>query len=275
MQLIRTYFENKEPKIRAQIVGFSNANTGIGLIGYNEDRVMYSTPLQLFSGVNNPVKISCLNSDQKRINVSNVNIQCGLFVPNTQNELITANATNIDSANGIVEIIFTPSQLAPLDFGLYEVALTATDANLNCYPIYIDDNYNSRLTTRLSKGPVLAYDDPIPLSFTDTVDVGVVSNNIDLTQRPMNSTTATVCANLIAYTGNIIGQGSLVTIPFPNDWGNVSSSYYANVTGLVFQNMIGSFALARFVIEGIDPHGYGNVSPSNIALYINGANIRI
>jgi hypothetical protein len=275
MQLIRTYFENLEPKIRAQIVGFSSANAGIGLIGYNEDRIVYSTPLTLYSGVNNPVKIVCLNSDQKSINVEAVSIQLGLFVPNTQNELLTANATNIDSANGVVQVTFTPSQLAPLDFGFYEVALTATDGNLNVFPIYIDDNYGSRLTTILMKGPVLAYPNPYPVVFSDVTDVGVVSDPINLTGRPMNSTVATLCANIVSYTGNIVAQGTTVTIPTLHDWGNVSATYYANAAGLYFQSVTGSFAWIRFVLDSIDPTGTGNLSPSNVAAFISGGNIRI
>jgi hypothetical protein len=275
MQLIRTYFENLEPKIRAQIVGFSSANAGIGLIGYNEDRIVYSTPLTLYSGVNNPVKIVCLNSDQKSINVEAVSIQVGLFVPNTQNELLTANATNIDSANGVVQVTFTPSQLAPLDFGFYEVALTATDGNLNVFPIYIDDNYGSRLTTTLMKGPVLAYPNPYPVVFSDVTDVGVVSDPINLTGRPMNSTVATLCANIVSYTGNIVAQGTTVTIPTLHDWGNVSATYYANAAGLYFQSVTGSFAWIRFILDSIDPTGTGNLSPSNVAAFISGGNIRI
>jgi hypothetical protein len=275
MQTVKAYFEDKNTKILAYIVGFSSATEGIGIVGYNEVRTVYSTPLVIYSGVNNPIKIQCLNSDQKRINVSNANIQCGLFVPNTQNELITANATSIDSANGVVEIIFTPSQISPLDFGMYEIGLVATDANLNAYPVYIDDNYGSRLSIRLDKGPVLAYPDPTPLTFLDVTDVGVVSNQINLTNRPMNSTLATLCANLVLYTGNIIAQGSLVSIPLPTDWANISLTGYSNAAGLVFQNVSGSFAWLRFVLDTIDPSKTGNLSPSNIAAYISGGNIRI
>jgi len=277
MQTVKAYFEGRQTKILAYIVGISDATSGIGVVGYNEVRTVYSTPLVLYSGVNNPIKIQCLNSDQKRINLanSNVAIQCGLFEPNTQNELITANATSIDSTNGVVEIVFTPSELAPLDFGMYEIALTGTDANLNIYPIYINDNFGSRLTTTLAKGPVLAYPDPTPVTFLDVVDVGVTSNPIDLTNRPMNSTLATLCANLVLYTGNIVAQGTMVSIPLPTDWANVSSTFYANAAGLVFQSVSGSFAQIRFVLDSIDPSRSGNLSPSNVATYISGGNIRI
>jgi hypothetical protein len=275
MQTVKAYFEGKQTKILAYIVGISDASSGIGIVGYNEVRTVYSTPITLYTGVLNPIKIQCLNSDQKRIDVSNIAIQCGLFQPNTQNELITANAVSIDSANGVVEIIFTPSELAPLDIGFFEIALTATDANLNAYPIYINDNFGSRLTTTLAKGPVLAYPDPAPLTFLDIVDVGVTSNPVDLTKRPMNSTLATLCANLVLYTGNIVAQGTMVSIPLPTDWANVSATFYSNVAGLVFQNVEGSFAQIRFVLDSLDPSGNGWLSQSNVATYISGGNIRI
>jgi hypothetical protein len=279
MQFIKSFFEGEEPKIRAQIVGFSNANSGIALVGYNEDKVVYSVPLKLYSGVNNPIKIICLNSDQKYINVSNANIQVGLFVAGTENELIIANATNIDSANGVVQIIFTPSELAPLDFGFYEVAVTATDANLNVWPVYIDDNYGSRLTVQFLKGPVLAYANALPVNWTDISTIGVVSQQIDLTNRPMGSTLATLQTNLgnstIGYTGNILAQGSMVTIPLPPDWGNISSTYYANVSGNIVQSVQGSFAMLRFIADGIDPNKWGNVSQSNIGNAISYSSVRI
>jgi hypothetical protein len=125
------------------------------------------------------------------------------------------------------------------------------------------------------KGPVLAYADPTPVTFLDIVDVGVTSNPIDLTNRPMGSTLATICCNLINYSGNIISEASLITTPSPNDWANVSATYYSNVSGLVFQNAPGSFSQIRFILDSIDPAKTGNLSPSNISAYINGANIRI
>ena len=64
---------------RSYFVGISDATSDIGKVGYHEAITMYSTPLTIYSGVNNPIKISCMNSDQKLINVSNVDIQCGLF----------------------------------------------------------------------------------------------------------------------------------------------------------------------------------------------------
>ena len=262
MITIKAYPEKN--KLLAYVVGFDT-------IGADQGVAVYSTPISLYSGVNNPIKIQCLNSDQKRIDVSNVTIQLGLFQPNTQNELVVKTATNIDAANGVVQATFTVGDLAPLDFGFYEVAVVATDLAGDSYPVYVNDYYGSRLTTTLSKGPILAYPDPINVVWTDQSGVGVCSDAINLTTRPMNSTTATLCANLVAYSGNILAQGTLVSLPTNTDWGNVSSTYYSNVSGLVFQNVEGSFAWLRFVLDNADPNGWGNLSANT---YINGGNIR-
>lgn len=240
-----------------------------------EENVVYSNPIQLYSGVNNPIRIFCLNSDQKFIDASNISIQAGIFSPGTSEELITVNAANVDAAHGLVQINFSPDDLEPLNFGTYEVALTAIDANLNAYPIYINDHYGSRLTTTLSKGPILEYNDPISVNFTDVEHVGVVSDQIDLTKRPVNSFVATLQAQLEQYTGNIISQGTLISIPTVDDWANVSSSYYSNISGNILQNVLGSYAMIRFVVDGIDPRKFGNIGQSNIANVIISSSIRI
>jgi len=265
MQTIKSYFELNH--ITAQVVGFGN-------VGYNSWCQVYSTPIALYSGVYNPIKIQCLNSDQKTIDVSNVTVQLGVFQPSTQNELIIETATAIDTANGVVEAILSPSQLAPLDFGFYEVAVTATDANGNVYPVYIDDNYGNRLPATLYKGPVFAYPNPTEFTFVDQSGVGLASSQINLTNRPMGSTTATACIDLVEYTGNIVAQGTMVTIPTPSptDWANISQVYYANAAGPVFQNVEGSYAQIRFLLAQADPNGWGNVQAN---LFVLGGNIRI
>lgn len=265
MQTIKAYFEDENIKITAQVVDSS-------YVHHNSEVVVYSVPITIYKNVNNPIKIQCLNSDQKRINVANVSIQLGVFECNSENELINITASNIDAANGVVETTLTPSQLSPLSFGDYEIALIGTDQNSNVYPIYIDDNYGSRLKATLKKGPILAYGDPIPVTFLDTVGIGVVSNSIDLTNRPQNSSLATLCANLQTYTGNIIASGSLTTTPANTDWANISSQYYSNVSGYVFQSVSGKFVEIRFILDSADPTGNGNVIISN---FITNANIRI
>jgi hypothetical protein len=241
----------------------------------NEGHAVYSNPIQLYNSVNNPIRILCLNSDQKKVNVSNITVQAGLFESGTQNQLILQTATPVDAANGIIQINLLSSDLSGLDFGTYEMALVASDLGGNSYPVYINDFYGSRLQTQLSPGPVLGYPDPINLSWVDTVGVGVVTSQINLTNRPINSSLATAYIVFNQYTGNITSQGTLVTTPQNTDWSNITSTYYSNVSGGVFQNTPGSYTWLRFIADGLDPSKTGNLNQSNISNVIVGGNIRI
>ncbi len=269
MQILKTYFENDNLQIFAQLADIGTFTVGSYPL---ENKIVYSNKLALYTGVNNPIRIQCLNSDQQRVNTSNVTVQVGLFEANTQNELIKYTASNVDNANGIVSVNFLPSDLAPLNIGFYEVTVSAVDTNGNVFPVYIDDNFGNRLTVQLFKGPVFAYPDPVPVTFIDIGHKGVMSGQINLTNRPMNSTTATLQIEFIQpYTGNITSQGSLVSIPMPNDFANINSVNYSNANGIIFQNVLGSFAVIQFVVDDIDPQGWGNIQVSD---WINNANIR-
>lgn len=56
MITIKSYFVPQ--KIRATFVG-------IGNICDVQEKTVYSAPIKLYSGVNNPIKIKCLNSIKK------------------------------------------------------------------------------------------------------------------------------------------------------------------------------------------------------------------
>jgi len=230
---------------------------------------MYANPIKLYSGVNNPIKIQCMNTDQKKIDVSNVTIQLGLFEPETENELIINTAFGIDSANGIVGGLFTPSELDCLTFGFYELGITAFENSGNVYPVFINDSFGSRLPVQYCKGPVLGNSEPIAMTWVDSMAVGVVSNDVDLSSRPMNSTLATMCANLVNYTGNIVAQGTMISTPTSSDFGNISYSSYTNSNGPIFQSVSGSYAWIRFVLDGADPNHWGNISANSVVTWSN------
>ena len=263
MQEIKSYFS--ENFVIAQI---ADVNPMI----HEEYRQVYARSVKLYQGVYNPVKILCLNTDQKPIDVTNSSIQFSLFEPNTECELFTVTATPVDTANGVVQINLTPGQIAALDFGSYEMAITNSDQNGNIYPCYVSDNYNARLNVDLLKGPIQGLMQAIPLSFTDIPSVGLISNQVNLTDRPITSTLLTLEANLQAYTGNIVALGSLVSQPTIGDFANISSTYYSNVSGFVMQNVIGTYAVIEFLLDSADPSGRtGNIFSNN---FITNANIR-
>lgn len=237
-----------------------------------EWRRMYSRPITVFYGVDNPIRITFLNADQKAANLTNITANVNVFSPGTQYQWITKPVTIANATAGQANITFTSSDLAPLELGFYEIGMTANYGNSNATPVFLNDNYLGRITMDLQLGPVSSELDPIPVSFTDTSGIGVVSDQIDLTVRPTGDTTATFCANLVQpYTGNIIAQGTMVTNPTNNDFGNIIVENYSNVSGNVMFNVLGSYATIRFIVDAIDPWGNSNVIVSD---YIDCGKIR-
>jgi hypothetical protein len=233
---------------------------------FKEESIMYTNPIKLYSGVDNPIKVRCLDSEQKRVNVSNMTIQLNIFESETNNVLATSNASSIDNANGKILSQFNSNQLEGLDFGDYEIAMTSQDINGNIYPIYMDDNYTSRLPLTLLRGPVNANSEPIDLLWTNNDNSGVTSQYVNLSDRPILSTLATACLNLNSYSGNVVAQGSIITTPSETDFANISYVNYSNTSGLVFQNVEGSYGTIRFLLDA----AIGNANS-----YILGGNVRI
>jgi len=180
---------------------------------------MYSRPIKIYTGINNPIKIICLNDDEKLIDVSGLSIQINVFEPNTQCLLISKMVTpNLSLGIGSVQIGF--SDLAGLAPGQYELGVTATDANNNVTTLYVDGNYTSRLPLILQGGPSGVNNAPINLTFTTANTANsITSQIIDAALAPANDTTFSLQANLSNYTGNIFWVGTTITnptLPLPN-----------------------------------------------------------
>jgi hypothetical protein len=264
MQTIKAF--NYPIKIRAQLV--IDPPTIL-----QEERFVYSRPITVFQGVQNNIKIWFLNTDQKPVDISNISVTFNLFTPATQYQWLSKPVNDYDSANGVAIINLLSSDLAPLALGFYEVGMTATSLiDSSVTPVYLNDNYQGRLSLNLEPGPVSALTPPIPVTFTDTSHVGVVSDNIDLTVRPSGNNNLTFGANLILpYTGNIVAQASMVTNPVNADFGNVVIENYSNVSGPIMFNVPGTFAVMRFLLSALDPNGNGNVVANN---YITSSSVR-
>lgn len=269
MQTVLAY--NYPIKILAQIV-----DDYINQLGYDTEwRQVYSREITAFQGVNNPVKITFLNTDQKTANIANLTISVNLFTPETQYQWLSKTANVANASTGIAWVTFTSSDLQPLEYGMYEIGMTATDVNSGqVTPVYLNDNYQGRLTFNLLPGPVSTQTPPVGITFTDVPLSGVVSNYIDLTVRPQGDSTLTFFANLIVpYTGNIIAQGAMITNPvYPSDFANIVVENYSNFSGNTMLNVLGTYSTMVFLVDQLDPGGqWGNINANN---YITSSMVR-
>lgn len=214
-----------------------------------EDFIVYSREIKLYQGVPNLVKLTCLNQDQKPVNITNYTITANIFNVGCNQVLLTTEATVNPNIQNIAEITLTSTALNNLELGYYEIALIATDQFGNVTTLYINTDFGVRLPIELLVGPVNGIEPAVDLIFTPNGNSGVISQTVDLTTRDTLSTVFSLQANLVAYSGNVIIQGAMISLPTPTDFGNLLITNYSNYSGPIMSSVTGSFAALTIILD--------------------------
>lgn len=153
MQLIRMFIQQQ--KIRLKI---SDSAPNV-----QEDRKVYSRPVQLFKGINNELSIAVSNADQKPVNISNYQIQVDLVSADAQDLLGRFSAEITDAAQGLADVQIPAWIINPAPTGWYRLLVRyADDAAGAQRPGFVNDNYQMSIPVQLQLGyriPGEVYDD--------------------------------------------------------------------------------------------------------------------
>jgi len=133
------------------------------------NRTVYSRPIKVYQGIDNPIQIVIRNQDQKSVDLTGYTVHAVIQDPT--NELYIANYgvafTDITTGRGI----FTIRQLDidPLDQRFYKLTFRRVKLSDSTQtPMYIDDNYGVPLDLEI-----------LPAYFNDKLD-----NNVPPTVEP-------------------------------------------------------------------------------------------
>jgi cytochrome c oxidase assembly factor CtaG len=118
---------------------------------------VYSRPIKVYQGIDNPIQVVIKNQEQKKANVSAYRVQVDIqdFTNNVTvwsgNVSFDANlGGNIQQGLGVITI--TSATLANLEQRLYNLT-TRTISNTNVQrPVYIDDNHGAVLDLEVLPG---------------------------------------------------------------------------------------------------------------------------
>jgi len=123
------------------------------------NRIVYSHPIKVYQGIDNPIQVMVLNQDQKSANIANYRVQVDIqdFTNNVTvwsgNVNFNANVGgNIQLGRGTITI--TANTINALEQRLYKLTtrtVSSTDATLQ-RPLYIDDNSNAALDLQVLPG---------------------------------------------------------------------------------------------------------------------------
>jgi len=110
------------------------------------NRVVYSRPIKVYQGIDNPIQLVVKNQDQKPVNLTGYTVQIDIQDPNNQLTAysFTANGSGAYSnlTIGTTTVLFTTAILNSLDQRFYKITTRLIKNSDNTQaPLYIDDNY--------------------------------------------------------------------------------------------------------------------------------------
>ena len=110
------------------------------------NRVVYSRPIKIHQGIDNPVQIIIRNQDQKPVDLTGSAVQVDIQDPTNQlsiaNFAVDFNSAGSDITKGLGTVILDQLTIDQLEQRFYKLTFhTVRIQDGATAPIYIDDNY--------------------------------------------------------------------------------------------------------------------------------------
>lgn len=102
---------------------------------------MYSRPITVYQGIDNPIQVKVMNQEQRPVNLTGKTLQVAIQDPKNQVTIKTFAVTWTDITKGLGNAILDKNTINSLEQRFYKLTFSTTDANNNTSPVYINDNY--------------------------------------------------------------------------------------------------------------------------------------
>jgi hypothetical protein len=166
MQTIKTYLYDNT--VTVQILDTSIFTT--------RNRQVYSRPIKVYQGIDNPIQVLVRNQDQKKVDLTGYSLQADIQDPSNQ---ITVNSYAVTFANialGQGTFTIDKDTLDSLEQRFYKLTFKTIHSNDNTErPIYIDDNYGVPLDLQVLPA-YYSSTEAVPMSDNGVADGGLLRN---------------------------------------------------------------------------------------------------
>jgi hypothetical protein len=115
------------------------------------NRIVYSRPITVYQGIDNPIQVVVKNQDQKSVNLTGYTVTLDIQDPLLANTVASLPVTISNAAIGLGNVTVTSALLSTMDQRIYKIAIKAT-ASGNSRPMYIDDNFGAKLDLDVKPG---------------------------------------------------------------------------------------------------------------------------
>jgi hypothetical protein len=106
------------------------------------NRQVYSRPIKVYQGIDNPVQVIVRNQDQKAVNLTGSNILASIQDPTNQVTVNSYPVTFTDITKGLGNFVLDRETIDGLENRFYKLTFSTTVIETGASsPVYIDDNY--------------------------------------------------------------------------------------------------------------------------------------
>ena len=106
------------------------------------NRTVYSRPIKVYQGVDNPIQVVVKNQDQKKMNLTGYTVQASIQDPINQVTVETYAVTFANIAIGQGTVTLDKGTINSLEQRFYKLTFkTIKTSDSTEQPVYIDDNY--------------------------------------------------------------------------------------------------------------------------------------
>jgi hypothetical protein len=110
------------------------------------NRVVYSRPIKVYQGIDNPIQVIIKNQDQKSVDLTGYAVQADIQDPVNQVTINSYAVTFTDITKGLCNFTLDPDTLSSLENRLYKLTFRTIRQSDNIQaPLYVDDNYGAPL----------------------------------------------------------------------------------------------------------------------------------
>lgn len=132
MQTIKAYLYDQ--KVEVQIL-----DTSIFTV---RNRIVYSRPIKVYQGIDNPIQVIVKNQDQKKVDLTGYDMQVDIQDPNSQTTVTSYPVTWANVQQGLGSFTIDSTTVNSLEQRFYKLTFRTIDQTTDAEkPVYVDDNY--------------------------------------------------------------------------------------------------------------------------------------
>ncbi len=137
------------------------------------NRVVYSRPITVYQGIDNPLQIVVKNQDQKSVDLSGYLVQVDIQDPLNQGSVESIPVTMTDITKGLGNFTIVRDVVNSLDQRKYKLTIKLIDQATNQErPLYIDDNFTAPIDLIVLPGWYESM--PLTLNSDEVIDAGTI-----------------------------------------------------------------------------------------------------